>query len=69
MVLPTHLLVDCLLELLVVEDGPDLAIAVAGPVGLHDLHLGVAHVRPDNMTLSHPPVSSLSSSSRHVCKV
>ena len=57
-----------LFKLVVVEDGANLAVAVAGPVGLHDLHLGVAHVRPDNMTLSHPPVSSLSSSSRHVCK-
>ena len=56
-----------LFKLVVVEDGANLAVAVAGPVGLHDLHLGVAHVRPDNMTLSHPPVSSLSSSSRHVC--
>ena len=42
-----------LFELVVVENGANLAVAVAGPVGLHDLHLGIAHVRPDIMTLSH----------------
>ena len=41
---PTDLLVDGLLELLVVEDGPHLTIAVAGPVGRDDLDGGAADV-------------------------
>ena len=41
------LLVDGLLELLVVEDGPDLPVAVAGPERSVDLNLGLAHVRPE----------------------
>ena len=45
-VLPTHLLVDCLLELIVVEDGADLPIAVAGPVRLEYLRLRLTDVRP-----------------------
>ena len=57
---PAELLVNGLFELVVVEDGANLAVAVAGPVGLHDLHLGVAHVRPVNMTLSHPPAPATS---------
>ena len=35
---------DGLLELLVVEDGPHLAVAVAGPVRCDDLNGGAAHV-------------------------
>ena len=38
------LLVDGLLELLVVEDGPHLAVAVAGPVRCDDLYGGATHV-------------------------
>ena len=41
---PTDLLVDGLLELLVVEDGPNLAVAVAGPVRGDDLNGGATHV-------------------------
>ena len=40
----TNLLVDGLLELLVVEDGPHLAVAVAGPVRCDDLYVGATHV-------------------------
>ena len=40
----TDLLVDGLLELLVVEDGPHLAVAVAGPVRCDDLYGGATHV-------------------------
>ena len=40
----TDLLVDGLLELLVVEDGPHLAVAVAGPVRGDDLNGCAAHV-------------------------
>ena len=43
---PTDLLVDGLLELLVVEDGPHLAVAVAGPVRGHDLYGGSTHILP-----------------------
>ena len=39
-----HCLVDGLLELLVVEDGPHLPVTVAGPVGCDDLNGGAAHV-------------------------
>ena len=46
LVLPAHFLMDCLLELLVVEDCPDLSIAVAGPVRLEYLRLRLADVRP-----------------------
>ena len=38
------LLVDGLAELLVVEDGPHLPVAVAGPVGGDDLDGGAADV-------------------------
>ena len=38
------LLVDGLLELLVVEDGPELAVTVLCPVGSVDLHPGLADV-------------------------
>ena len=41
---PADLLVDGLLELLVVQDGPHLAVAVAGPEGGGHLCLGLAHV-------------------------
>ena len=40
------LLVYRLLELLVVEDGPHLAVAVAGPEGGGDLYLGLTDIRP-----------------------
>ena len=39
---------DGLLELLVVEDGPHLPVAVGAPEGGHYLHLGVAHVHPEH---------------------
>jgi len=39
------LLVDGLLELLVVEDGPDLPVAVAGPERCVNLNLGLTDVR------------------------
>ena len=42
-----NLLVDGLLKFFIVEDGPDLAIAVAGPVGGAHLDLGLAYVRPE----------------------
>ena len=35
-----------LLELLVVEDGPHLAVAVAGPEGGGHLYLGLTDIRP-----------------------
>ena len=40
------LLVYRLLELLVVEDGPHLAVAVAGPEGGGYLYLGLTDIRP-----------------------
>ena len=40
------LLVDRLLELLVVQDGPHLAVAVAGPVRGDDLYGGAADILP-----------------------
>ena len=46
--LRADLLVDGLLELLVVEDGPHLPVAVGAPEGGHYLHLGVAHVHPEH---------------------
>ena len=42
--LRADLLVDGLLKLLVVEDGPHLAVAVAGPVRCDDLYGGATHV-------------------------
>ena len=42
-----NLLVDGLLKFFIVEDGPDLAIAVAGPVGGAHLDLGLAYIRPE----------------------
>ena len=42
--LRADLLVDGLLKLLVVEDGPHLAVAVARPEGCGHLGLGLAHV-------------------------
>ena len=42
--LPAYLLVDRLLEVLVVEDGPDLAVAVAGPERRDDLDGGPTDV-------------------------
>ena len=38
LVLPADLLVYRLLKLLVVDDGPHLAVAVAGPEGGHNLN-------------------------------
>ena len=37
---------NSLLELLVVEDGPELAVTVLGPEGCRDLHLGLTDVFP-----------------------
>ena len=37
---------DGLLELLVVEDGSDLAVAVLGPEGSCDLHPGLTNILP-----------------------
>ena len=45
------LLVDGLLELLVVEDGPHLTVAVARPVRRGHLRLGLAHVGPGGKRL------------------
>ena len=44
---PAYLLMDGLLKLLVVEDGPDLAVAVTGPEWGVDLDLGLADIRPE----------------------
>ena len=42
--IPTDLLVYRLLELLVVEDGPHLAVAVARPKGSDHLNSGLTHI-------------------------
>ena len=42
--IPTDLLVNRLLELLVVEDGPHFAVAVARPKGSHHLNSGLTHI-------------------------
>ena len=41
-------LVDCLLELLVVDDGADLTLAVRSPVRSCHLHPGLASVNPES---------------------
>ena len=43
---PADLLVNCLLKLIVIQDCPDLPIAVTGPVRLEYLRLRLAHVGP-----------------------
>ena len=48
LILPAYLLVHCLLELLVVDDSSDLALAVCGPVGCGHLNGRVANINPSN---------------------
>ena len=48
LILPAYLLVHCLLELLVVDDCSDLALAVCGPVGCGHLNGRVANINPSN---------------------
>ena len=47
--LPAQLLVDCLLKLVVVDNSSELAIAVAGPVGCHQLNCGLTNINPKPM--------------------
>jgi hypothetical protein len=49
--LRAYLLMDGLLELLVVEDGPDLAVAIGAPERCYYLHLGLAHVNPEHIEI------------------
>ena len=48
LLLRAYLLVYCLLKLIVVEDGTNLPVTVAGPVGGGHLHLGLTHISPAN---------------------